>query len=80
MIPGYYVPHPFIHYPPFSSPLPHLPHLLGLPDLGNKTQDDWGACVAQPGKHPTLGFSSGHNLRVIGSSPTLGFMFNPESA
>ena len=30
-------------------------------------------------KHPTLDFSSGRDLRVVGSSPTLGSMLNGES-
>ena len=31
-----------------------------------------GACVAQSVKRPTLDFSSGHDLRVVRLSPTLG--------
>lgn len=30
--------------------------------------------VAQSVKHPTLDFGSGHVLRIVGSSPTLGSM------
>jgi len=37
-----------------------------------------GTWVAQSGKWPTLGFSSGHNLRVR-SSPVLGSVFSTES-
>ena len=39
-----------------------------------------GACVAQSIEHPTLDFSSGHDLWVLGSSPTSGFMHSRESA
>ena len=35
--------------------------------------------MAQWVKHPTLGFTSGHDLRVMGSSPTLGSVLNGES-
>ena len=31
-----------------------------------------GAWVAQSGEHPTLDFGSGHDPRVVGSSPTSG--------
>ena len=36
--------------------------------LGNKT-----CRVAQPVKHPTLGFSLGHDLTVCGIEPRIGF-------
>ena len=36
--------------------------------------------MAQSGNHPPLGFSSGHDLVVVGSSPVLGSAFNAESA
>ena len=38
-----------------------------------------GTWVAQSVKHVTLGFSSGHNLRVVRSSPQLGSMLSAES-
>ena len=31
-------------------------------------------------KHPTLDFTSGHDLRVVGSRAALGFVFREESA
>ena len=36
-----------------------------------KRSNCWGAQVAQLVKHPTLDFCSGHDLRVVGSSPML---------
>ena len=36
--------------------------------------------MAQSVKCPTLDFGSGHDLRVLGSSPTLGSMLGMESA
>ena len=36
--------------------------------------------MAQAVEHPALGFSSGHGLRVVGSSPTWGSMLSKESA
>ena len=38
-----------------------------------------GAWVAQSVKCLTLGFSSGHDLRDLGSSPMMGSMLNAES-
>ena len=40
----------------------------------------WGAWVAQSVEHLTLHFSSGHDLRVMGSSPTLNFVLGTDSA
>ena len=40
----------------------------------------WGAWVAQLVKQLTLGFSSGHDLRVMRLSPTSGSMLGMESA
>ena len=40
----------------------------------------WRAWVAQPGKHLTLDFGSGHDLRVVRSSPMLGSTLNMEPA
>ena len=36
--------------------------------LGEKNYKIWGTCVAQSAKHLTLGFGSGYDLRVLGSS------------
>ena len=36
--------------------------------------------MAQSVKHPTLDFGSGHDLRVVGSSPTSGSVLSAESA
>ena len=36
--------------------------------------------MAHPVKHLTLDFGSGHDLRVMGSSPTSGSLLNAESA
>ena len=36
--------------------------------------------MAQSVEHPTLGFGSGHDLRVMGLSPALGSMLSGESA
>jgi len=40
----------------------------------------WGTWVAQLVKHPTLDFSSGHDLRVIRSNPALGSVLSVEPA
>ena len=40
----------------------------------------WGACEAQSAKRPTLDFGSGHDARVLGSSPALGSTFHMEPA
>ena len=40
----------------------------------------WGAWVVQLVKHPTLGFGSGHNLRVLGLSFTSGSALSVEAA
>ena len=40
----------------------------------------WDTWVAQLVKSLTPGFGSGHDLRVMGSSPVLGSMFSVESA
>jgi len=39
-----------------------------------------GAWVAHSAKCPTLDFSSGHEIRVVKSSPVLGFVLSRESA
>ena len=38
-----------------------------------------GAWVAQLVEHPTLGFSSGHDLKVVRSSPVSGSVLSGES-
>ena len=45
-----------------------------------KTYVGGSACVAQLVKCPTLGFSSGLDLRVMRLSPASGFPFSEESA
>ena len=40
----------------------------------------WGAWVAQSVEHPTLDFGSGHDPRVMRSSPTLGSVLSVKSA
>lgn len=40
----------------------------------------WGTWVAQSVEHPTLDFCSGHDRRVMGSSPVPGSVLNMESA
>ena len=52
-------------------------HLLFLYSLVNCPSNStniysWGAWVVQSVKGPTLGFSSGHNVRVVGLSPRFG--------
>ena len=39
-----------------------------------KIELHWGAWVAQSFEHPTLDFSSGHDLRVLGSSLALSLL------
>ena len=39
-----------------------------------------GASGAWSVEHPTLDFGSDHDPRVVGSSPTLGFMLSEEPA
>ena len=38
--------------------------------------DVWGAWVAQPAKHPTLDFSSGHDITVCEFEPHVGLCAN----
>jgi len=38
----------------------------------------WGAWVAQSVKHPAVDFGSGHDLRVVRSSPASGSMLDVE--
>ena len=42
--------------------------------------EETGACVAQLVKHPTLGFSSGSDLKVMRLSPASGSALSKESA
>ena len=45
-----------------------------------KKKETWGTWMAQSVEHPTLDFGSGHDLRVLGSSPTSNSMLSGESA
>jgi len=45
-----------------------------------KIYEDRGAWMAQSVKVLTVDFSSSHDFRVVGSSPTLGSALSPESA
>ena len=45
-----------------------------------QTHCEGGAWVAQSVEHPTLGFSSGHGLRVVRWRPAAGSKFSRESA
>ena len=40
----------------------------------------WGTWVAQSVKYPILGFGSGHDLAIVGSSPKPGSVLSSESA
>ena len=42
--------------------------------------EKWGAWVAQSVEHPTLDFGSGHDLRLVKSSPMLGSALSVEPA
>ena len=44
----------------------------GQEDAGIEKSCRWGAWVAQLVEHPTLEFSSGHNLTVCGFKPRIG--------
>ena len=48
--------------------------------ISNKIPAQWGTWVAQSVKHVTLDLGSGHDLRVMRSSPTLGSVLNMEPA
>ena len=50
------------------------------PGVPIKDAHSWGAWVAQLFECPTLDFSSGHDPRVVGSSPVLGSALSVESA
>ena len=43
-----------------------------------KKNHHWDAGVAHPVKHLMLGFGSGHDLRVMGLNPMMGFMLGME--
>jgi len=45
----------------------------------NIKSSKWGPWVTESVEHSALGFGSGHDLRVQGSSPTLGSAFSAES-
>jgi len=51
-------------------------HPAKIPQLKKNGRDTW---VALSVKHQTLDFSSGHDLRVLGSSPASGSMLSGES-
>ena len=51
----------------FNKPLTNSEELVSRPHIKN-----WGIWVAQSVKHPTLGFSSGHDLTVSEFDPVLG--------
>ena len=40
----------------------------------------WGTGVVHSVKHPTFGFGSGHDLRVVRLSPAIGTALDVESA
>ena len=66
------------------------PHGYDTKSIGNKRKNKlgfikikktfWYAWVAQLVGHLTLGFGSGHDLRVMRLSPASGFPFSEESA
>ena len=43
-------------------------------------KDQRGAWLAQSVEHPALDFSSGHEPKIVGSSPALGFVLTLEPA
>ena len=53
---------------------------LPVPTWSIKTIINGGTWVAQSIEHPALDFSSGHDPRVVGSSPTLGSVVGMEPA
>ena len=57
-----------------------MERLLRNLGLFQKSSNSRGTWVAQLVKHPTLDFGSGHDLRVLGSSPISGPMLSRESA
>ena len=46
----------------------------------SESDENGGAGMEQSVKHPTLGFGSGPDLRVMGSSPGSGSVLSAESA
>ena len=67
-----------------AEPLSHpcAPQVIGLYTELNMiiTVNSRGTWVAQLVEHLALGFSSGHDLRVLRSSPVSGSMLSMESA
>ena len=57
---------------------PDMPGMLKLSDCAFKTTMIRGMWVAQWVKHLTLDFGSGHDLRIMRLSPTLGSMLSME--
>ena len=51
-------------------------HIYGS---GMRVHRKWGTWVAQPIKHMTLDFDSGHSLRVMRLNPTMGSTLSKES-
>lgn len=47
--------------------------VLGFSKNSRKFLRSWACLVAQLAKHPTFGFHSDHNLRVVGLSSVLGY-------
>ena len=54
--------------------------LTGLNKYKDGNGDSWGAWMAQSVKCPTLDFVSGHDLRVLRLSPTVGSALDVEPA
>ena len=54
--------------------------LYGFVEVISLSEEYWGTSVDQRVKYPTLGFESGHDLRVMGSSPPKGFVLSRDSA
>ena len=49
-----------------------------FPLMWSSEEEFWGARVVQSVKHPMLGFGSGCDLRIVRSSPMLGFVLGME--
>ena len=54
--------------------------LVGREDEENLKRKSWGIWGAPLVDHPTLDLGSGHDLRVVGSSVTLGSALSVEPA
>ena len=53
---------------------------IGNITTGSEIKTQKGTWVTQSGKHPTLDFSSSHDLRVMSSRPALGSVPGVEPA